>query len=86
MGRDGGVDATMKMLNSPDIDRVKLHGAIVTAEEIAQKALTSCVEMVVDAETLQHLSIVLSDGSRDPSAVRKLLWAVSHASSTTTVD
>jgi len=73
----------MKMLNSPDIDRVKLHGAIVTAEEIAQKALTSCVEMVVDAETLQHLSIVLSDGSRDLSTVRKLLWAGSHASSTT---
>jgi hypothetical protein len=59
VGRDGGVDATMKMLNSPDIDRVKLHGAIVTTEEIAKKGLTSCIEMVVDAETLQHLTGVI---------------------------
>ncbi|KAE9367119.1 hypothetical protein N431DRAFT_548746 [Stipitochalara longipes BDJ] len=56
VGRDGGVDATMKMIGSPNNDILKKHGSIMTEEEVAKRGLTSCVEMVVDGETLQHLT------------------------------
>jgi hypothetical protein len=56
VGRDGGVDATMKIIGSPNNDALKKHGSIMTEEEVAKRGLTSCVEMVVDGETLQHLT------------------------------
>ena len=57
VGRDGGVDATMKMIGSPNNDYSLInHGSIITEEEVARKSLTNCVEMVVDGETLQHLT------------------------------
>lgn len=59
VGRDGGVDATMKMIGSPNNDALQKHGSIVTEEEVAERGLTSCVEMVVDGQTLQHLTACL---------------------------
>jgi hypothetical protein len=47
----------MKMIGSPDNDYSLInHGSIITEEEVARKSLTNCVEMVVDGETLQHLT------------------------------
>lgn len=56
VGRDGGVDATMQIIGTPNNDTLKKHGSIMTEDEVAKRGLTSCVEMVVDAATLQHLT------------------------------
>jgi hypothetical protein len=60
VGRDGGVDVTMKMIGSLNNDTLKKHGSIVTEEEVAERGLTSCVEIVVDRQTLQYLTARLN--------------------------
>ncbi|PMD46759.1 hypothetical protein L207DRAFT_577602 [Hyaloscypha variabilis F] len=56
IGRNGGVDRTMKILSSRGPTFVIVHGNILTEEDIAEGRVMDRVEMLSDAETFQYLT------------------------------
>lgn len=56
IGRNGGVDGTVKILSSRSPTFVIVHGNILTEEDIAEGRVMDRVEMLADAETFQYLT------------------------------